>query len=150
MEDDGGQFFITPVSPDIKQAMNKVISYLTWGHKIKVEKVKIKKFKKSLALWFANMASPKGKDFAYELANRKGRINVWWEFIKWITFTSHHTLIGLITSTFEIFGIQYDSEIRTKLVQESRDLYQEFRVSFLLSSIYLIERKKKRNIFIYV
>ncbi|KAK0179938.1 hypothetical protein PV327_005634 [Microctonus hyperodae] len=124
---DGGQFFITPVSPDIKQAMNKVISYLTWGHKIKVEKVKIKKLKKSLALWFANMASPKDKDFAYELANRNGRINVWWEFIKWITFTSHYTLIGLITATFEIFGIQYDSEIRTKLVQESRDLYQEFR-----------------------
>lgn len=131
MEDDGGQFMVSPVSRDIKNAMAKVIYNLEYSHKVTVQKVQIKKFKKSLALWFANMTSPVGKDFAYELSNRNGRICVWWEFIKWITRTSSHTLIALITATFEICGIKHDSKERTKLVQESRDLYQEFRVSFI-------------------
>ncbi|XP_034949962.1 fatty-acid amide hydrolase 2 [Chelonus insularis] len=127
MEDDGGQYLVSPVSKDIKEAMNKVIWYLTWNHKVKVEKVQIKKMKKSLALWLANMTSPEGKDFAYELSNRKKRINIFWEFIKWATGTGEHTLIALITAAFEAFGIKYNSEERSKLLQETRDLNEEFR-----------------------
>lgn len=129
MEDDGGQYLVSPVDREIKEAMRRVIKYLETVHKVKAKRVEIKKMKKSLALWLANMTSPAGKDFAYELSNREGRVNIWWEFIKWLTCTSSHTLIALITAAFEMLGIQHESEQRAKLVQESRDLYQEFKVS---------------------
>jgi len=130
MEDDGGQYLISPVDPEIKDAMRRVINYFEKAHKIKATKLNIKKLKKSSALWLANMACKDDKDFSYELANRKGHINIWWEFIKWLLFMSNHTLVALFTAMFEkLSGIKYGSEEHGRLIQQSKDLYQEFRVT---------------------
>ncbi|KAH0544254.1 hypothetical protein KQX54_001948 [Cotesia glomerata] len=126
MEDDGGQLFVSPVSQDIKQKINKVIWYLKTGYKIKAEKVEIKKFKNSLAIWLANMVSPVGEDFAHELSNRQGRITIWWEFIKWMMCSSCHTFIALITAAFESFGMKRDDEKRAKLLAQTLELRDEF------------------------
>ncbi|OAD58275.1 Fatty-acid amide hydrolase 2 [Eufriesea mexicana] len=127
MEDDGGQFLTSPVEPEIKEAMRKVVRYLEQTHKVKATKLNIKKLKKSIELWLANMSCKDEKDFTYELSNRDGHINLWWEFLKWTLFMSNHTLIALLTATFERFAVKHGSEKHAKLIQESRDLYQEFQ-----------------------
>lgn len=127
MEDDGGQFLTSPVDPEIKSVMRKVVNYFEKAHNIKATKVNVRKLKKGLALWLANMACKDDKDFTYELSNRNGHINIWWELFKWMMFMSNHTLIALLTAVFERLAVKYGSEEHTKLVQESRDLYQEFK-----------------------
>lgn len=131
MEDDGGQYFVSPVDQEIKCAMRKVVLHFEKAYKIKATKIHVRKFKKSIALWLANMTSKDNKDFSYELSNRNGNINILWEFIKWLMFLSNHTLIALLTATFERFGIKHGSEQYTKLIQESKDLYQEFKVGYI-------------------
>lgn len=128
MEDDGGQYLISPVEPEIKDAMKRVLKYFEKAHKIKATKVSIKKLKKGMALWLANMACKDDKDFSYELANRKGHLNIWWELVKWMLFMSNHTLVALLTAVFEKSGVKYGSEKHVRLIQESKDLYQEFKV----------------------
>lgn len=127
MEDDGGQFLLSPVDPEIKDAMRKVVQYLEKAHNVKPTKIHVKKLRKSIALWMANMTCEDDKDFTYELTNRIGRINIWWELFKWTTFMGEHTLIALLTAAFERFAMKHGSEKHTKLVQQSRDLYQEFK-----------------------
>jgi len=128
MEDDGGQYLISPVDPEIKAAMKRVVNYFEKAHKVKATKLNIKMLKKSIALWLANMLCKDEKDFSYELTNRKGQLNVWLEFIKWMLFMSNHTLIALVTAIFEKFGLKHGSEKHIRLLQQSKDLYQEFKV----------------------
>lgn len=128
MEDDGGQRLISPVDPEIKAAMKRVVNYFEKAHKIKATKLNIKLLKKSTALWLANMACKDEKDFSYELTNRKGQLNIWLEFIKWMLFMSNHTLVALFTAIFEKFGLKHGSEKHVRLMQQSKDLYQEFKV----------------------
>lgn len=133
MEDDGGQYLISPVDPEIRDAMRRVLDYFKKAHKIKATKLNIKKMKKSLSLWLANMACIDEKDFSYELTDRKGHLNIWLELVKMMLFMSNHTLVALLTAVFEKFGIKRGSEKHAKLMQQSKDLYQEFKVqsSFL-------------------
>ncbi|XP_015113822.1 fatty-acid amide hydrolase 2 [Diachasma alloeum] len=126
MEDDGGQFLVSPVSKDIKLAMSKLLYTLEIAHNVKAEKIKIKKFKKGLALWFANMTSPEGKDFAWELSNRKGRLSIWWEFVKWLTRTGSHTFVAISTAAFEGLSMRFNDTKRAQLLEESKDLRREF------------------------
>ncbi|GAB1868875.1 Fatty-acid amide hydrolase 2 [Camponotus japonicus] len=127
MEDDGGQYLISPVDPEIKDAMRRILKYFEKAHKIKATKLSIKKLKKGIALWMANMTAKDDKDFSYELTNRKGHINICWELVKWMLFMSDHTLVALLTVTFEKFGIKYGSEEHSRLMQQSKDLRQEFK-----------------------
>lgn len=127
MEDDGGQFLTSLVDPEIKEAMRKVVQYLDKAYKIKATKLNIRKMKKSIDLWMANMSCKGEKDFTYELSNRNGRINLGWEFLKWAMFMSNHTLIALLTAMFERFTVKHGTERYSKLIQESRDLYWEFQ-----------------------
>ncbi|XP_029033097.1 fatty-acid amide hydrolase 2 [Osmia bicornis bicornis] len=127
MEDDGGQFLVSSVDPEIKEAMGKVVHYFEKAHKIKATKLNIRKLKKSIALWMANMSCKDDKDFTYELSNRNGHITLWWEFVKWMLFVSNHTLIALLTATFERFALKHGSDEHTKLIQESKELYREFQ-----------------------
>ncbi|KYM89280.1 Fatty-acid amide hydrolase 2 [Atta colombica] len=127
MEDDGGQYLISPVDLEIKAVMKRVINYFEKAHKVKATKVNIKKLKKSIALWLANMSCKKEEDFSYELTNRKGQLNVWLEIIKWMLFMSNHTLVALVTAIFEKCGLKHGSEKHVRLMQQSKDLYQEFK-----------------------
>lgn len=127
MEDDGGQYLISPVDPEIKAAMKSVVKHFEKAYKIKATKISVKKLKKGTALWLANMACKDDKDFSYELTDRKNHLNIGWEFIKWMLFMSNHTLVALITASFEKFSMKYGSEKHVKLMQQSKDLYQEFK-----------------------
>lgn len=139
MEDDGGQLLVSPVDPEIKDAMRRVVNYMEKAHKVKAKKVKLSKFKKTLPMWLANMSAGPDKGFAYELANRQGRINVLWEMIKIPFFLSNHTLVAIITTVVEMFGVKHGTEIYHKLIQESKDFYREFVVSTFLLIIIIGE-----------
>ncbi|XP_070156051.1 fatty-acid amide hydrolase 2 [Polyergus mexicanus] len=127
MEDDGGQYLISPVDPEIKDAMRRILNYFEKAHKIKATKLSVKKLKKGIALWLANMTAKDEKDFSYELTNRNGHINLFGEFVKWILCMSDHTLIALITAAFEKCGMKHGSEEHVRLIQQSKDLCQEFK-----------------------
>ncbi|XP_076281890.1 fatty-acid amide hydrolase 2 isoform X1 [Lasioglossum baleicum] len=127
MEEDGGQYLTSPVDLDIKRAMKDVIRYLKQEHNVKATKLNIKKMKKSITLWTANMTCKDEKDFSYELTNRKGHITIWWEVLKWMLFMSNHTIIALFTAMFERYAVKYGSEKHTQLIQESKELCQEFQ-----------------------
>lgn len=128
MEDDGGQRLISPVDPEIKAVMKKVVNYFEKAHKVKATKLNIKMLKKSVPLWLANMTCKDEKDFSYELTNRKNQLNIWLEFIKWMLFMSNHTLVALLTAIFEKFGLKHGSEKHVRLMLQSKVLYQEFKV----------------------
>lgn len=108
--------------------MRKVLNYFEKAHNIKATKISVKKLRKGLALWLANMTCKDDKDFSYELTNRRGHLNIWLEFVKWILLMSNHTLVALLTAMFEKCGVKYGSEKHVKLMQESKDLFQEFKV----------------------
>lgn len=127
MEDDGGQYLISPVDPEIKDAMRRILNHFEKAHKIKATKLTVKKLKKGIALWLANMTAKDDKDFSYELANRNGHINIYWEFVKWMLFMSDHTLVALLTASFEKLGMKHGSEEHVRLMQQSKDLRQEFK-----------------------
>lgn len=74
------------------------------------------------------MTSPEGKDYAYQLANETGRINIFWEFFKWIIRMGDHTLIGLFTACLQAFGIQHSSAERKKLIEDSEIFRNEIAV----------------------
>lgn len=128
MEDDGGQYLVSPVDPEIKDAMRRILNYFEKAHKIKATKLTVKKLKKGIALWLANMTAKDEKDFSYELTNRKSQINICWEFVKWMLFMSDHTLVALFTAAFEKLGMKHGSEKHARLMQQSKDLRQEFKV----------------------
>lgn len=129
MEDNGGHPLVSPVDPEIKTTMKQVLNYFERAHNIKATKLNVKKFRKSLALWLANMTYKDEKDFSYELTNRQGHLNIWLEFIKWLFFIGDHTLIALLTVAFGKYTkMKYGSEQHVKLMQESKDLFQEFKV----------------------
>lgn len=128
MEDDCGQRLISPVDPEIKAVMKRVVNYFEKAHKIKATKLNIEMLRKSIPLWLANMACKEGKDFSYELTNRKYQLNLWLEFIKWMLFMSNHTLVALLTAIFEKSGIKHGSEKHVQLMLQSKVLYQEFKV----------------------
>ncbi|XP_014205027.1 fatty-acid amide hydrolase 2 isoform X2 [Copidosoma floridanum] len=127
MEDSGGEMLVSSVDPEIKESMRRVVDYFERAHKVKPTKVEIRKFKKSLSLWLARMSSRDGKDFSYEMSNCTGRLNVAWELLKWITFTSEHTIAALVTATFERLNVGYGSELHGKLKQEGKELQLEFQ-----------------------
>lgn len=146
MEDDGGQYLISPVDPEIKASMKKVLNYFEKAYKIKATKITVKKLKKSTALWLANMTAKDDKDFSYELTDRKYHLNIWLEFIKWMLCLSNHTFIALFTGMFEKFGVKHGSEEHNRLMQQSKELYQEFKVCGCRLYIYQ-HVNKDRNLY---
>lgn len=131
MEDNGGEMFVSQVDPEIREAMRKVIKYLEDAHNIKAKKVNFKKFKKSTTLWFSPMSADADKDFLAKISNQKYKntlSSLFWLWLKWLTFSSDHTLVALFTAFFERFNMRRDSEVQLKLKREGQELKQEYRV----------------------
>lgn len=131
MEDNGGEMLVSQIDPEIRAAMKKVIKYLEDAHNIKAKKVTIQKFKKTTALWFAPMSAGADKDFLSKISNQKHKSNfstLFWLWLKWLTFSSDHTLVALFTAFFERFNMNRGSDIQIKLKEEGNQLKREFRV----------------------
>lgn len=124
-ENDGGSFFVSPVDYDIRNVMDKVIRHLQTALNAKPQRVKIAKMKRSIEIWLANMKNPHAIGFDAQLANLEGRINPYWELLKWTVGLSNHTFIAILTAIFDRVGIQYGSPKYYQLYDEKNDLAQE-------------------------
>lgn len=133
MEDDGGEMLVTPVDSEIKESLRRAVDHLELACHVKAEKVDIGKMKNTVPVFMAFMASQPGKDLSYELTNRKGQAILTWEFLKKFTCTSNHTLVALVAAAVDRVGVKYGSEKQKKLMQEGRDLQQEFAVMYFSS-----------------
>lgn len=131
-EDNMGSMFVSPVHPDIRDNMRKVVAHLEQAHKIKAVKIENKRFKKSVNMWLAMMKVKDGPNFGQQLVNLEGGFNVYLELIKWMFRLSKHTLIGLITCLVEKGGVQQGTPEYDKLVDERNKLILE--LSDLLST----------------
>jgi len=101
IEDDGGFPLISPVHPELKTAMKKVVYHFDKAHGVKGEIVHIKELFNSLGIWGSKMNQGGKKCFAQLLTDDKGEINIGLEFLKWCLFMSNHTLPALMLSIFE-------------------------------------------------
>lgn len=122
-ESDGGSKLVSAVQPDIKALFGKINLHLKKAHGIKTNKVELKRFRKSAAIWFANMRSPSGPSFAEQLANLDGKINPGWELLKWLVGMSNHSFIALATCFVDKGGCKYGDEKYQYLVKE-RDAFR--------------------------
>ncbi|XP_050299123.1 fatty-acid amide hydrolase 2 [Anthonomus grandis grandis] len=122
-ESDGGSKMISAVQPDIRELFGRVCLHLEKAHNIKANKVSLKRFIKSAPMWFANMKSPNGPTFAEQLTNLEGKINPWWELVKWTFRQSNHSFVALATCLIEKGGCRYGDEKYQYLVEE-RDAFR--------------------------
>ena len=91
MEDDGGSILVSNVDPELKAAQNKAVEYLKNHLGVTVEKIEIHRLKYSLEMWSAKMLMSGGTPFCEYMANRKGKVNAFKEFAKWLIGQSNHT-----------------------------------------------------------
>lgn len=127
-ENDGGGFLITPVEHDIRYSMDKVIKHLQIALKAKPQRVKLPKLKDSMSIWFGNMKDiGENSGFDVKLTNDTGRINPYFEMIKWIVGASKHTFIALLTILTDRWGVQYGTPAYYEQVQKRDDLKREFQ-----------------------
>lgn len=129
VEDDGGSPLVTPVHSELKGAQKNVITHLEKAYGIKAKKITLKKLKFALPIYFAKLGSiEEAPTFCQELALKKGSINVWLEFIKWIFRISHHTLAGLFLGILEKLNAHHKaSDDFPKLLTMCADLRNELK-----------------------
>lgn len=127
-ENDGGGYLISPVDHDIRLAMDKVIKHLQIGLKAKPQRVKLPKLRESIPIWLSNMKdSGENSGFDHKLTNMTGRLNPYWELVKWVVGASKHTFVALITVITEKWGAKHGSPEYCEQVQKRDDLRQEFQ-----------------------
>ncbi|KAL1497434.1 hypothetical protein ABEB36_008408 [Hypothenemus hampei] len=117
-ECDGGSTLVSVVNPDIRDLFRKISLHLEKAHGIKSNKISLKRFVKSVPLWLANMKTPDGPLFVDQLANLNGKINPWWELLKWLIRKSNHTFVALATCLVENAGCSYGDDKHQYLVKE--------------------------------
>lgn len=126
-DDCGGSPIVSPVHPDIKQALHNAVRHFQETIKSPVQQVKIDKLKQSTALWMAGMKSKTSKGFDSELMNHEGRINIPLEVIKKVFGRSKCTTAGLITAIVEKFDMKFGSPKHLHLVEKRHQLFQEMQ-----------------------
>lgn len=118
MEDDGGNFWISKVDPELKAAQKRVIDHFEKEHGVKAQKVNIEKMKLSLRMCIVMMLGKHRYLISEEMVNRKGKANVYVELIKWMFRFSNHTWSTLLLATAETVRRTCKNEDRTREVHE--------------------------------
>lgn len=126
-ESDLGGKFVSVVKPEIKYLFKKIATHLDKAHKIKAERVQLKRFSKGVPMWMACMSTANGPTFAEQLVNLEGSISIPLETLKWCFRISKHTLIGILTALIEKFGVKEGEPKHTYLVEERDKLKVELQ-----------------------
>lgn len=97
IEDCGGNFLVSNVAPELKQAQLYVCQQLEEKLGVKAEPLKIDKLASSLEIWTSMMSSAAQKPFCFYLGNQEASVNPYWELMKACVGLSNHTIpaIGL-------------------------------------------------------
>jgi len=101
MEDDGGSPLASPVDPEMKDALRKAVQHLEKTFGVKAQKTSIAKLYNSLEIWAQAMSGAGAVPFCEELALKQGKINPFWEVVKFCFRMSPHTFPALILGIIE-------------------------------------------------
>ncbi|XP_077540317.1 fatty-acid amide hydrolase 2-A [Haemaphysalis longicornis] len=101
MVDDMGGALCTPVHPEMKDAVRKVVRYFRETHGSPVAEVALEEFRHSAQIFNARLAAASVPSFASELALLKGKVPVWRELVRWLFGRSPHTLPALMLCLLE-------------------------------------------------
>lgn len=130
MEDDSGGRLVSPVEPEIKEAIRKIKAFLKRTHGIVAQEQHLPELRHSMAMWFAKMKAEGPSQLPRELANNKGSVNVYKELLKMLFGFSNHTFpvlsVGVLEQLQAVLG-RSDSHLR--LVEKCDKLKSKFLVS---------------------
>lgn len=126
-EDDCGGELVSPVDPDLKEAMEKVVKYLRETVKADVTHIRNRTMKYSAPIWFAGMKEKDAPGFDLQLTDNTKRLNVGLEFAKWFIGQSKHTFVALFTILLDTIGIAYGSPVHKEMLRKEEKLSQEFK-----------------------
>lgn len=130
MEDDCGGRLVSPVEPEIKEAIRKIKMFLKRTHGIVAEEQHIPEMRHSMAMWFAKMKATGPSQLPRELANNKGSVNVYKELFKMLFGLSNHTFPVLTVAVLEQFQAAYgESNGHARLLEKCDNLKAKFLVS---------------------
>ncbi|KAM7307336.1 fatty-acid amide hydrolase 2-A [Ixodes scapularis] len=101
MVDDGGRSLCTPVHPEMKEAVRKVVSHFASAHGSAKVELHLEELRYSVQIFNARLAAATVPSFAAELALLKGEVSVWWELVRWLFRRSPHTLPALALCLLE-------------------------------------------------
>ncbi|EDO30796.1 predicted protein [Nematostella vectensis] len=127
IEDGVGNFLVSKLDSELREAQRNVCSKLEEKLGVKVEVIMMGKFQYSLQIWARMMATSGGKPFCHYMGNEVEQVNPFWEFLKAIFGLSSHTLpaIGLgMLEKFESLVPQGTTQAYLQMAQELRQELQ--------------------------
>jgi fatty acid amide hydrolase 2 len=133
MEDDGGSPFATPIHQELKDGMKKTLKHLEHKFGVKPQRANLSKLYHSLEIWARNMSGAGAPTFCEELRCKQGKVNPFWEMIKFCFRASPHTFPALILGIVEKLAYAGNALPRHKhiiemgyaLAKEIQDLLKE-------------------------
>ncbi|KAL0275895.1 UNVERIFIED_CONTAM: hypothetical protein PYX00_003615 [Menopon gallinae] len=126
MEDDGGSVGVSPVDPEIRSALRRVVDYLKERYGIEAKKLDIKGLGESMMLWTAHMTAPGGPKISDEISGFKGkRKDLPWEIVKTICGARQHTLPVLIVGLLEKMSMKYGDKRHRHFMEVSANIRKE-------------------------
>lgn len=126
MEDDGGSMLVSNVDQELKDAQIKAVEYLKNNLGVCVEKVNVHQLKFSVQIWSAKMLAGGGTSFCEYMADKKGKVNAFKEFAKWIVGQSNHTIPAIGLGMAENFNGMSDQQTQM-FMQMGDKLDEEFQ-----------------------
>ncbi|XP_058465337.1 fatty-acid amide hydrolase 2-like [Malaya genurostris] len=124
--DDGGGSLVSPVDQDIKDGIEKVMTYFRSTIKATVKKVQLDKLQMSAPIWFGNLKEKDEITLDVQMANMEGKINPHAELFKWFFGKSKHTFAVIMATVTDKSGVQYGTPEYNELVKLRNELLVEF------------------------
>lgn len=127
MEDDGGFPLVSSVSKELRTIQRKVLKYFQRAHGIQARKVCFPAMARSLELWAGKMCNGGVPSFSEELTERKGKVNIYTEFLKWCVGKSEHTFPAIAIGFLEKVDVGHDKEDYAEIVSVCKKLKSDFQ-----------------------
>ncbi|XP_015784564.1 fatty-acid amide hydrolase 2-B [Tetranychus urticae] len=124
--DDIGNPLANPAVPEIKEAIQKTLEHFRSNFNARIEKISHGKMSYSLFMWAAQLSSGDAYPMAVEAALRRGRINPYWELVKFCFHLSQHTLPVILMSLFESIGPKKGSPMHDKVLEKGKEMKNHF------------------------
>ncbi|XP_071041385.1 fatty-acid amide hydrolase 2-A [Parasteatoda tepidariorum] len=126
MENEGGNPFVSAVSPEIIKAQRKVIEYFKDTYGIQPVKVDIPNMRHSFVMWSKVITTSGFKPIPVEMTNRTGKADLLVEFFKWVIGVCDHIFPVLLSAALNKFWVPKDEKKASKYYTMMYDMEQHF------------------------
>lgn len=134
MEDDGGGLIMSPVHPEIKEAVRKAAKHFE-SLGCEVRKVSIPELKQSLQLWQTMMTTSGDDTFCTLMANEGPPVNPFKELLLWLIGQRRHTLPAIGLGMVE--KIKARDEVIENMKQKREELLERFQSLLSNDAVFL-------------